>query len=219
MRKIISKIDCMIQEKGLLESKELWNKIKDREFIINEAKRIVKMQNGKDTFFAPSIIYMVITNKEEILEKTYNEIIKTIVENSDISRTIIDGDMTFLDVILSHDQDTINQNYLKSTKQELINRRYHTNFNYINYIHVPENTNVVSCSFNNLEIGINEEELQKFEKFEHFSVDESNESYHITNYLNLEDEKANLDGQDELTKILTVNNLFRKNNKFNKHNR
>ena len=180
MKRIISKIDYDMQKLANTDSTlalELWERIKGRKFIIDGALEIVTDKNSrKKSFFAPAICHMILSNPQDIDPEVYDNLVITLLKNTDLNRITVFNDLSFLDLIVLNGTDNLDDYFVRLLNSELKNKTNKKPFSlrYVDYAEVPSSEEKLMIfkddSFN---IGLDKREIEAYTSRDYISIIDS----------------------------------------------
>lgn len=185
MRRIISKIDYdmqMLLKVNPSVAYEMFQKIKDRKFILEYSAEIITAKDNKSTFFAPTICYMILRNEQDIDKEFYRNLVIKILKNSNLNRIVINN-VSFLDLIKNYIINSNDEYFINLLKNELNDYTREENLRYISYNKVMSNNeNGMIFKDNELDINISLQEVEVFSNLSHINY--ASEDKHQENVVN-----------------------------------
>jgi len=177
MRKIVSKVDRELQKFGKTDMNLLtnfWEVVKNKEFIIKEATRVVEDKvSGKKTFFAPAVCHMILCNPQDVDKEMYDKLVRSIVYTPDLNRITVFDNMSFLYLVLRNNELELDDYELERVGSELNKRISEKNINKVHYFE----TNVAGEAVAILDeadftISVTEQEAIQYEQDGNFYINE-----------------------------------------------
>jgi len=183
MKKIISKIDYTLKNVGDKDPSlalELWDMFKERSFLLEQSARVVESkQTHEKRVFAPAICHMILSNPDSVDESFYKKVVLSILKDNNLSRLTVFGDMSYLYLILLHSNFEFNEFFVELIIRALHSKGYdydctlrHTDYSRIKKVSDNGMKEVTQYKDRNVIIGLNNNELETFERGEHISISE-----------------------------------------------
>lgn len=177
MKRIISKIDYDMQKLAKIDSNlalELWEKIKNRKFIIDGALEVITDEKSrKKSFFAPAICHMILSNPSDVDARVYDDLVITLLKNTDLNRITVFNDLSFLDLIVLNGTDNLDDYFIGLLNSELKNKTSRKPFSlrYVDYAEVPSGEEkLMIFKDDTFDIGLDKREIESFSSREYMSM-------------------------------------------------
>lgn len=200
MKRIISKIDYDMKKLGDLDPNlalELWCKIKNRSFIINEAVKIVEDKDKRKGFFAPAICHMILSNPCDVDHELYEKLVISVIKDTDLNRITVFDNMSFLQLILLNGTKNLDDYFIRYINEEIKNKAYLKPFmlRYVQYGDVLcSEEKIISFKDGTFDISLSSEEADMYSNREYISYCDGEGEEEVNSLMELvSDEENNID--------------------------
>lgn len=217
MNRIISKIDYDMHELGQVNPcliLKMWNKIKDKKFVLDKAIEIVVDKEGKKCFFAPAICYMILSNPKDIDKNLYDNLVLDILKNDDLNKLVVFNNISFFNLILLNflsgrlEVDEFFSKLISKIVEERIEGEPCL-LRYPIYQEVPISENkIVNFKDYDFDISLSKEECDVFDERTHFDIETRYNIEEINNIVSLANFSGNFDERIRNTVFRVYATLF-----------
>ena len=195
MKRIVSKVDYELYQRGQVDPRlalDLWFGICKNISFIESAIEIKQDNNGEKCFFAPAICHMILSNPWDVDKKLYDRLVLTLLNNPDLNKISVFGNMTFLCLIIFNGAFGFDDWYLHLTSDGINKKTQEKHFEVkrVIYDEVLNDGNVsMSYKNNDLDISLSDSEIERFSKGDYISLN-------------------TVFGYEEIEKLVEIANIF-----------
>lgn len=157
---------------NLDKSLQLWEKIKNRKYILDYATEVVTFKDKKqDIFYAPSICYMILSHPEDVDPIFYRDLVITILKNNNLNRLIVANNEMFLDLIKPYVEKNLDNFFVKMMNYEFKYNQKEELIRCVEYSNIC-NDNEKKMFFNDgqLDVAVGQQEIETFTSLNHINI-------------------------------------------------